>query len=57
MAKGEKGQHTRDYEGERHESDVDPSGEGTLTKAALINLLVEQNELLRKTAASVYATL
>ena len=29
----------------------------TLTKAALINLLAEQNELPRKTAAGVYATL
>lgn len=29
----------------------------TLTKAALINLLAEQNELPRKTAASVYASL
>ncbi|SFK82205.1 nucleoid DNA-binding protein [Methylocapsa palsarum] len=29
----------------------------TLTKAALINLVAEQNDLPRKTAASVYATL
>jgi nucleoid DNA-binding protein len=29
----------------------------TLTKAALINLLAEQNEIPRKTAAAVYATL
>lgn len=29
----------------------------TLTKAALINLLAEQNELPRKTAAAVYASL
>jgi len=29
----------------------------TLTKAALIDLLAEQNDLPRKTAASVYATL
>ncbi|CAN2534163.1 MAG TPA: HU family DNA-binding protein [Methylosinus sp.] len=29
----------------------------SLTKAALINLLAEQNELPRKTAAAVYATL
>jgi nucleoid DNA-binding protein len=29
----------------------------TMTKAALINLLAEQNDLPRKTAAAVYATL
>ena len=29
----------------------------TLTKAALINLVAEQNDLPRKTAAAVYATL
>ncbi|MGO9719153.1 MAG: HU family DNA-binding protein, partial [Methylocella sp.] len=29
----------------------------TLTKTALINLVAEQNDLPRKTAASVYATL
>ena len=29
----------------------------TLTKSALINLIAEENELPRKTAASVYATL
>jgi nucleoid DNA-binding protein len=29
----------------------------TLTKSALINLLAEQNEIPRKTAAAVYATL
>jgi nucleoid DNA-binding protein len=29
----------------------------TLTKSALINLIAEQNELPRKTAAAVYATL
>lgn len=29
----------------------------TLTKAALINLLAEQNEIPRKTAAAIYATL
>lgn len=29
----------------------------TLTKSALINLLAEQNDLPRKTAAAVYATL
>jgi nucleoid DNA-binding protein len=29
----------------------------TLTKAALINLLAEQNDIPRKTAAAVYATL
>ncbi len=29
----------------------------TLTKAALINLIAEQNELPRKTAAAVYASL
>jgi nucleoid DNA-binding protein len=29
----------------------------TLTKSALINLVAEQNDLPRKTAASVYATL
>ena len=29
----------------------------TLTKSALINLLAEQNEIPRKTAAGVYATL
>jgi nucleoid DNA-binding protein len=29
----------------------------TLTKAALVNLLAEQNEIPRKTAAAVYATL
>jgi hypothetical protein len=29
----------------------------TLTKSALINLLAEQNDIRRKTAAAVYATL
>ena len=29
----------------------------TMTKSALINLIAEQNELPRKTAAAVYATL